>query len=142
MVDTFELNDLSTGMVVRLRGTKVASKANELYLVMRGIKDTHASDILVCKNGWIRLSEYDNNLLMILRFGEGEEVSQYDIIEVYTPRCEASIRLMLGSNDFNFEEDYKLLWKREEPSVEMTVAEIEKKLGIKNLKIVKEHEDE
>ena len=30
------------------------------------------------------------------------------------------------------------IWEREEPPVEMTIAEIEKKLGIKNLKIVKE----
>ena len=140
MVDKFELDDLSTGMVVRLRGTKIAGNADELYLVMRGMKGNcaFAPDILVRKNGWIRLSEYDNNLLMIIRFKE--EVSQFDIMEVYAPRCEASVRLMLGSDEFNFEKDYKLLWKRDEPAVEMTIAEIEKKLGIRNLKVVKEHE--
>lgn len=31
-----------------------------------------------------------------------------------------------------------LLWRREEPVTEMTITEIEQKLGIKNLKIVKE----
>jgi len=32
-----------------------------------------------------------------------------------------------------------LLWRREEPVTEMTITEIEQKLGIKNLKIVKEN---
>ena len=30
-----------------------------------------------------------------------------------------------------------LLWQREKPATEMTIAEIEEKLGVKNLKIVK-----
>ncbi len=35
-------------------------------------------------------------------------------------------------------ENRPLLWKREKPVIEMTIAEIEHKLNIKNLKIVKE----
>ena len=138
MADTYDVANLRTGMVVRLRGTKVAGNANDLYLVMRGIKGVRTSDILVNKNGWLCLSDYDNNLLMNHRSYGG--ISQYDIMEVYTPICEASIRLMFGSNKFDLENDYSLLWKREEPTVEMTIEEIEKKLGIRNLKVVKKHE--
>lgn len=35
-----------------------------------------------------------------------------------------------------------IIWEREEPVIEMTISEIEEKLGIKNLKIVEEKKDD
>ena len=140
MKDTFSLYDLCTGMVVKIRGSEKYENIYESYMVMREIKvgDTKETSVLINTDGWIPLSNYSVNL----QYMHNTELSEFDIMEVYTPRCKASIRLMLGSNEMDFEEYYKLLWKREEPTVEMTVAEIEEKLGIKNLKIVKEKDDE
>ena len=141
MVGKFNLYDLRTGMVVKIRGSEKYENIYESYVVMRGIEigveNTKETSVLINANGWIPLGNYSVNL----QFMTGDEIlSEFDIMEVYTPRCEASIRLMLGSNGFDFEDYYDLLWKREEPTVEMTIAEIEKKLGIRNLKVVKEHE--
>ena len=138
MVGKFNLYDLRTGMVVKIRGSEKYENIYESYVVMIGIEiGDRETSVLINADSWIPLSKY----MVSLQFMSGNEMlSEFDIMEVYAPRCEASIRLMLGSNEFNFEKDYKLLWKREEPTVEMTIAEIEKKLGIRNLKVVKEHE--
>ena len=141
MKDTFNLYDLCTGMVVKIRGSEKYENIYEPYMVMREIKlgksVTRETNVLINTDSWIPLSKYNVNLQF-----NNTELSEFDIMEVYEPKFEASIRLMLGSGVFSLEKDYKLLWKREEPTVEMTIAEIEKKLGIKNLKIVKEKDDE
>ena len=73
------------------------------------------------------LSSYDDEL----NFYD----SEFSIKKVYSLAC--CISNLLRSKDYTMRMA-ELLWEREEKPIEMTVAEIEKKLGIKNLKIVKE----
>ena len=134
MEDKFYLADLDSGMVVKIRGSEEDGNVNKSYLVMCSAY----SDILINKDGWLNLSMYNADLQFC-----GVGAKKFDIMEIYEPLSISSIRAALGSDTLNFDHMYTLVWKRkEESSVEMTVAEIEEKLGIKNLKIIKEHEDE
>ena len=124
-------SDLKTGMIV-------VTRDNDEYMVMLNVEfsatGSKPQNFLVSKDGWMPLSKYSDDL----KLGEDEEMPELDIVAVYAPLMEASLwRKNLSDTD-----DWVCVWKREEPPVEMTVAEIEKKLGIRNLKIIKEHEDE
>ena len=61
-----------------------------------------------------------------------------DIMYVYYPEGYQLIRFV---NHAFPVEDVELVWKRKAKPVEMTIAEIEEKLGIKNLKVVSEKGD-
>lgn len=71
--------------------------------------------------------------------------SDYSIVKVYEPirGLEFLLKLYLDgtikSSFRRIEEDLNLIWERDGKPVEMTVSEIAEKLGIKNLKIVKEN---
>lgn len=124
-------SDLKTGMMV-------VTRDNDEYMVMLNVEfsatGSKPQNFLVAKDGWMPLSKYSDDL----KLGEDEEMPELDIVAVYSPLMEASLwRKNLSDTD-----DWECVWKREEQPVEMTVAEIEEKLGIKNLKIIKEHEDE
>ena len=111
----FTKNDLQTGMVVETKdGTK--------YVVMRNsCMPAPDSDFIVNRNGWNTLNNYSDNLL------ENHYYSDLDIIKVYKPKYPNVIR--------TFEDDeLKLIWQRKDYK-EMTVAEIEEKLGYK-IKII------
>lgn len=111
----FTKSDLQTGMVVETKdGTK--------YIVMRNsCISAPDSDFIVNENGWNPLRYYNDDLL------EYHTYSDLDIIKVYKPNYPNVIR--------TFEEDaLELIWEREEYK-EMTVAEIEEKLGYK-IKII------
>ena len=105
-VNKFTKTDLKDGMIVR-------TADDDLYVVFK--------DKLVDYTGYIKLDMYSDDLCHIHN-------ADWTIIEVYDSKLE---RL-----DLKFIVEGKLpIWKRC-LSVEMTIAEIEEKLGIKNLKIV------
>ena len=64
------------------------------------------------------------------------------ITKVFRPSVYIIAYILDGDCNISRLNDSCLIWERSEPAVEMTVAEIEEKLGIKNLKIVKENEDD
>lgn len=116
----------------------VVTRDNDEYMVMLNVEFTATGskpqNFLVAKDGWMPLSKYSDDL----KLGEDEEMPELDIVAVYAPLMTAS----LWRKNLSNKQDWVCAWRREEPPVEMTVAEIEKKLGIRNLKIIKEHEDE
>ena len=112
-------SDLKTGMVVE-------TAAGEKYLVMLN-PDCKGRDLISFEGGWMDLDSYDKNLKVIC----GK--TRFDINKVYT--LGMSIASLFLQHDIP---KYDLIWERKENPVEMTIEEIEKKLGIKNLKIVKE----
>ncbi len=114
--------DLKTGMIVEV-------KNGNRYLVMLN-QDYQNQELVNLKTGMIHLSFYDEDLT-VKNYG----ISEWDIEKVYT--MGSNIDMLFSRN----KEDYfKLIWERESHPVEMTIAEIEEKLGVKNLKIVKENE--
>jgi len=104
-------NDLKDGMIVR-------TLDNALYLIFQ--------DKLIDREGFIRLTMYSDDLRHIYH-------DDWTITEVYDEQFERLdiAFLVEGANP---------IWKRCPPVVEMTVSEIEKKLGIENLKVVAEKE--
>jgi hypothetical protein len=124
-------SDLKTGMMV------VTRNGGE-YMVMRNIEYRNstgriiAPNIIISESGWMSLYRYSDDLKSM---SNGDE---FDIVAVFLPLMTPSLCHKDLSDDYY----WRCIWKREEPPVEMTVAEIEKKLGIKNLKIIKEKDDE
>lgn len=90
--------------------------------------------IIVGEGDWISICDYNDELNY--DYKSGEYAILLDIVEIY------------GFNEWQYQtlnvssEDRPLIWKREEPVVEpateLTISEIEKRLGVKNLKVVKE----
>lgn len=127
-------SSLKTGMII------VTQDGGE-YMVLRnvsyyGIHPHDLMDVCVSKDGWLRLSSYNDDLT--IRERDYEKANELDIVAVYEPTQSSSLWRKCITDKY----DWECIWKREEPPVEMTVAEIEEKLGIKNLKIIKEHDDE
>lgn len=118
-------SDLKTGMIVKYRNSKIR-------MVM---KDTShpEKDVLIGSDGWMPLYEYTEDLRCT-----GSVVAM-DIMYVY----EVPSLIYIFTNftnicrlDDNYIDRYGVvIWEREEPVVEMTIKEIEEKLGIKNLRI-------
>lgn len=122
-------SDLKTGMIVVTRN-------GDEFMVMLNVEYCNsvlAPNVIVSKSGWMPLCKYSDDLKLHI-----DDESELDIVAIYSPSRAASLYRKDLSDDFY----WTCIWKREEPPVEMTVAEIEKKLGIKNLKIVKEKDDE
>jgi len=123
-------SDLKTGMMV-------VTRDGDEYMVMLGVSyaglTSDSCDVIVSKDGWIPLCNYSDDLNL-----KEDGMPEFNIVAVYLPLRAAS----LWRKDIAKDRSWKCVWKREEPPVEMTVAEIEKKLGIRNLKIIKEHDDE
>ena len=99
---------------------------------------------LIHDSGHMPLSEYTDDLKHLTPSLTGRR--DYSIVKVYEPKqgSEFLLKAYLDSTVPTFrkiEEDLNLIWERPEPVVEMTIAEIEEKLGIKNLKIVKENDN-
>lgn len=138
MVDKMKKSMLRTGMVVKLRHHKFD---NDLFVVMLGVEYTvdsaipiytQARNIFVSNTGWFDLDDYDED--MTYRSTDRYNPN-YDIVEVYIPN--KSISLAPERLEEVFDKNFDLYWQRDLPSVEMTVAEIEEKLGVRNLKIIK-----
>ena len=112
--------DVKTGMLVRTSD----DGGNILRLVVSGT-------MISMKNGGIPLDWFDEDFNY--RRPDG---GNYNIIEIYSEPTEgynfcADFDFWLKNE--NFLEHSVLLWTR---GIEMTVEEIENKLGIKNLKII------
>lgn len=133
--------DLEDWMIVETAG-------GSIFLVDK----THG--YLICDNGHMPLSAYTDDLEHCSRYGRDYSIAKvyepYSIVKVYELRLGSEFLLKAyldGTAPANrkIEEDLNLIWERPESvepeSVEMTIAEIEEKLGIKNLKIVKENEN-
>lgn len=73
------------------------------------------------------MDDYDDDLC--------DSTNGHYITKVFDPTPSDLSWILGGGSDVILR---NIIWEREEPAVEMTVAEIEEKLGIKNLKIVKE----
>lgn len=128
-------SSLKTGMIVVTRdGGEYMVMLNVVYYGIRH----HVTDVCVSKTGtgWLRLSIYNEDLTIINK--NYTNANELDIVAVYAPTQPSS----LWSKHITDKHYWECVWKREESPVEMTVAEIEAKLGIKNLKIIKEHGDE
>lgn len=115
-------SDLKDWMVVKTR-------EGSNYMV----DNTH--NILVSNDGWMPLDQYSNDLLCITD-------NDFDIVAVYEVTRPFAVRFyMKGVCDMKGvygDSCLQTIWERKEHPTEMTVAEIEEKLGIKNLKIIKE----
>ena len=106
---------LQDGMLVQTK-----EEDSNLYLVLH--------DKIVQSQCYISLSRYNGDLTL----KNGRIDNDFDIVRVYSGKDIFSLsKLENGVKEEN------LLWEREIPT-EMTIAEIEEKLGVKNLKIVKE----
>ena len=98
---------------------------------------------LIHSSEHLSLSSYTDDL----KHTHSHYGQDYSIVRVYEPKrgSEFLLKLYLDGTIHSFpniEENLNLIWRREEESVEMTITEIEEKLGIKNLKIVKENKDD
>ncbi len=117
-------SELKTGMVVRYRNGR-------LRLVL---KDTEhqEKDVVVGVDGWLSLDEYDEDLTCLFH-------SDIDIMYVYNVDQIASYTYLLNTDKLNdsYIHDFgNLIWDRTETeTTEMTIKEIEEKLGVKNLRI-------
>ena len=113
----------------------VVTRDNGRYRVMLNVEFTATGskpqNFIVSKDGWMPLSKYSDDLKV-------DDTPELDIVAVYAPLVPASLRRKILSD----KQDWECAWRREEPPVEMTIAKIKEKLGIKNLKIIKEHDDE
>jgi len=86
--------------------------------------------VIAREYGHMSASSYEDDLTC--------DDSDYDIMRVYDPMC----IIRLNPEQLAGFSTTELLWERKEKPVEMTIAEIEEKLGIRNLHIVKEEDDD
>ena len=122
-------SELKTGMIVKYRDGSIRMVlCNIVYAV-----DVR-TNVLVGPHGWTKLSSYSNELINIDPY-----CRDLDIVAVYRTNGIANyISLLDGNHKLNndfIDTCCTLLWERPEPVVEMTIKEIEEKLGIKNLRI-------
>ena len=123
-------SELKTGMIVRYRN-------GALRVIMRNDTIYYNEAYLVGADGWTELHHFNEDLT----FGEKFHVHSNDIAAVYEVPNRSYMNIFCGEYklDDSFVMDYgHLLWEREDPVVEMTIKEIEEKLGIKNLRIKQE----
>ena len=120
-------SELKTGMIVRYR-------CGALRVVMQNDTEYDHDACLVGADGWIELRKYNEDLTLSDIFNTHNN----DIVAVYKVSPMYYMNIFCGEYklDDSFVMNYgHLLWEREEPVVEMTIKEIEEKLGIKNLRI-------
>lgn len=124
MKSIFTKDDLKNGMLVKTR-------ANRVYLYLEYSDEGYMCCVFVRDTGYIGLDMFNYDLTV-----RGGNQEGFDIMKVYKP-VDFITTLRLDDQIDRAE----LIWKREEEKpVEMTVSEIAEKLGIKNLKIIKEKE--
>lgn len=113
-------------------GFVVQTRNGNWYLCMPSnhLTMTQGEWVLARECGHMSAVSYDGSLLC--------DDSDYDIMRVFDPKSVVRLDPEYLANTSSTE----LLWERKEKPVEMTVAEIEKRLGIKNLHIVAEEEDD
>ena len=120
-------SELKTGMIVRYRN-------GALRVVMRNDAKCDHDAYLVGADGWTEFHHFNEDLT----FDEKFHAHSNDIVAVYEVPNRSYMNIFCGEYklDDSFVMEYgHMLWEREDPVVEMTVREIEEKLGIKNLRI-------
>ena len=117
--------DLKSGMIVEFRNGK-----QDMVMLNPDCKGREFIGLNESGGGYMPLCEYDEDLTKI----NGN--TAWDIVKVYSVGEKIS---SIFSNEEYALRYKKLIWERKEKPVEMTIAEIEEKLGIKNLKIIKEN---
>ena len=100
-------SDLVNGMVVEGRDGK-------MYMYL----ETPFFNGFVCKDGYEDIEEWDEDLVDV------DGADEYDIVAVYQPKE------LYEAKEGNWD-DLKPIWERGEDAEELTVAEIEAKLGYK-----------
>lgn len=113
-MENFTKMDLQDGMIVRTREGKY-------YIYLRTFGRFIRDD------GFNKLSEYNDDLT------SKTGINIFDIMAVYSTKTISGLDLRAQIT----EKDTSLIWIRPKQVV-MTISEIEKKLGIKNLKVVAE----
>ena len=115
---SFTKADLEDGMIIELRDGRY-------YMYFKKFNTG------VRYEGFISLDDYNDDLTY--DDYDSSALNNYDIVAVYNPKN-------LTTLDFALQVKYAdLIWKRPK-KVRMTIKEIEKKLGIKNLEIIEEKE--
>ena len=113
---SFTKADLEDGMIVRIE--------NRYYIYFKKIEK------FVGEDGFFWVDSYNDDLTH--KYGRGD----FSITAVFVMKDLCS--LILSKDDDGLEK----IWERPEEKVYMTVSEVEKKLGIKNLVIVEKVEQE
>lgn len=117
----FTKDDLKTGdFIIRKNGSV------ELFLLEQGV--------FVVKIGGYNVIEHINEDLTYYTSGWNNNCSKYDIVKVYRPTTKFQY-------SFTFFDEGELVFDRDRDCPKetiMTISEVEEKLGVKNLKIVKE----
>ena len=106
----FTKDDLKTGMVVEM-------KCGRQYMVML---NTPYEDALIDRNGFLKLSDYNNDLKM-----KDIHAECWDIVKVFKPLENAP-----GAMAFENWHTSETLWEREEPPIEITIDEMAKWKGV------------
>lgn len=123
-------SELKTGMIVRYR-------CGSLRVVMRNDAECDQNAYLIGADGWTELRNLNEDLTVsntVCRMHRNDN----DIVAVYKVSHMSYMSIFIGERKLNdsFVMDYGcLIWEREDPVVEMTIKEIEEKLGVKNLRI-------
>lgn len=123
--EMFDKSMMKIGFVVQTRN-------GNWYLCMPSnhLARTQGEWVLAREYGHMSASSYDENLLC--------DDHDYDVMKVFDPLSIVRLNPEYLATMANAD----LLWERKEKPVEMTIAEIEERLGIKNLHIVAEEEDD
>ena len=110
---SFTKEDLKPGMVVEFR---------------KGDRRLYVNDVFTSLSGFMWIKQYNNDLTF-------SEDKSFDVVKVF--KCDGTMFDNLFKNH-----NLTLIWERkeEEPVKEMTVAEIEEKLGFK-VKVIADKED-
>lgn len=110
---------LTTGMIV-------VQKNGDTMMVLKG---TANGDVLSGQNSWRPLRD--------MQFAPGGTyLDKYSIVSVYQPKNNRAFSLHTFATNRDKKDDYDVVWEYQEEPTTMTIAEIQKKLGIDNLHIV------
>jgi len=126
MMKQFTKKDLKIGYLVRHRNGTL-----KMVMPIQSGSPEKCLLVLVSSTGlWSELNAYSEDLISKCASSKGT----LDVLEVYGYSEYSTTAL-----EFNTSHRH-LLWKREEPKKEMTIADIEKELGY-SIKIIKESEE-
>ena len=114
-------SDLKSGMIVEFR--------NGIQDIVMLNPECEGRELISLEGGSLRLDDYNEDLTYRIASN-----ANWDIVKIYSLGSSISHILLNKEKTLS---NKKLIWERTEP-IEMTIAEIEAKLGIKNLKIIKE----
>lgn len=124
-----------------LKGNKIMTKADlkDWMIVEDNLERRYIVDKI---HGCFLQYNYTNNYISNMdNFNDDlhDSVNEHYITKVFDPTTNELSHILDGYSDVI---PRNIIWEREEPVVEMSISEIEEKLGIKNLKIVEEKKND